>query len=195
MAVDPDEDRLKIAREKYSASNIEYLQADSETFPAGQYDIVYCNYVIHWIKDKEGLFKRVCDNLRPGGVFAFVTFDSGPPGTEIGRKLFIEFVGLEVAKRWLDEVVVCLTADEYKKLALAAGFELKLMTVKTKELTWANVDAFIDYLHASTGGWFDPSKWDQDKFQKIKKEHGEGPVVTSPENPQKCVHAIVAKPY
>ena len=52
VAVDPDGERLKIAREKYSAQNIEYVQADDKTFPPGQYDLVFCNAVIHWIGDK-----------------------------------------------------------------------------------------------------------------------------------------------
>ena len=55
VAVDPDGDRLKIAREKYSASNIEYIQADDKTFPPGQYDIIFSNIVIHWISDKRAL--------------------------------------------------------------------------------------------------------------------------------------------
>ena len=32
VAVDPDGERLKIARENYSSSNIEYIQADDKTF-------------------------------------------------------------------------------------------------------------------------------------------------------------------
>ena len=42
VGVDRDEERLKIAREKYSYSNIEFLKADDKTFPTGQYDIVFC---------------------------------------------------------------------------------------------------------------------------------------------------------
>ena len=59
VAVDPDGERLKIAREKYSAQNIKYVQADDKTFLLGQYDIIFCNTVIHWIHDKEALYKRV----------------------------------------------------------------------------------------------------------------------------------------
>ena len=33
VAVDLDGERLKIARERYSASNIEYIEADDKTFP------------------------------------------------------------------------------------------------------------------------------------------------------------------
>ena len=194
VGVDPDEERLKIAREKYSASNIEYLQADSETFPVGQYDIVFSNYVMHWIKDKEGLFRRVYDNLRPGGVFAVVTFDSGPPLTEIGNKFFDEFIGPEGVKKFLFEDTVCLTADEYKKLAQATGFELNSTTIRSMEQRWANVDVYIDYMYGSTGGWFNPSTWDQEVLQKMKMEYGDGPVITLPEHPKRNLHAILVKP-
>ena len=44
VAVDPDGERLKIAREKYSASNIEYIQGDDKTFPPGQYDSISYSY-------------------------------------------------------------------------------------------------------------------------------------------------------
>ena len=71
VAVDPDGVRLKIAREKHSASNIEYIQADDQTFPAGQYDLIFCNIVIHWISDKKTLLKRAYENLSLGGHFVF----------------------------------------------------------------------------------------------------------------------------
>ncbi len=57
VAVDPDGERVAFAREKYSADNNEFIQADDKTFPPNQYDIVFCNATIHWIKDKEELFK------------------------------------------------------------------------------------------------------------------------------------------
>ena len=55
VAVDPDGERLKIAREKHSARNIEYIQADDKTFPSGQYDVIFSNIVIHWIRQKGSL--------------------------------------------------------------------------------------------------------------------------------------------
>ena len=91
VAIDPDGDRLKIAREKNSASNIVYVQADDKSIPvstAREYDLVFCNAVIHWIRDKSGLFRRVYKILRPGGRFAFTTPDGNPPIPAIGKKLF-----------------------------------------------------------------------------------------------------------
>ena len=45
VAVDSDGERLKIAWEKHSADNIEYIQADDNTFPPGQYDLVFSTIV------------------------------------------------------------------------------------------------------------------------------------------------------
>ena len=57
VAVDPDGERLKLARENYPANNIEYIQADDKTFPLGVYDLVFANQSIHWVGNKEAVFK------------------------------------------------------------------------------------------------------------------------------------------
>ena len=86
-SVDPDEERLKIARMRYSTSNIEYILADDQTFPSAQYHVIFANAVIHWIRNKETLFKCVYDNLCPGGHFAFTTPDGFIPIPEIVTKV------------------------------------------------------------------------------------------------------------
>ena len=76
-------ERLAIAKAKYPSSNIEYIQADDSTFPPGEYDIIFSNLVIHWIDDKEALFKRVYANLCSGGRFVFSTPNDCYPIPEI----------------------------------------------------------------------------------------------------------------
>ena len=71
VGVDPDGERIKVAREKNAKRNITFQKADGETFPEDQYDLVFSNYVIHWIENKEPVFQRVHKTLRPGGKFAF----------------------------------------------------------------------------------------------------------------------------
>ena len=95
VAVDPDGERLKIARERYSACNIEYIQADDQTFPPGQYDLIFSNIVIHWIGDKEAVLKQAYKNLRPGGCFAFTAANGYLPIPDIGTALFNQLVGPE----------------------------------------------------------------------------------------------------
>ena len=90
MAVDPDGERLKIAREKYSAQNIEYIQADDKIFAPGHYDLVFASQVIHWISDKKALMKQLYQNLRPGDHFAFTTTNGVLSVPEIRKKVFKE---------------------------------------------------------------------------------------------------------
>ena len=192
VAVDPDEERLKVARKKYSASNIEFIRGDDKTFPSGQYDLIFCNVVIHWISDKEGLHKRVYENLLPGGRFAFTTPNGSMPVPEIGRKLFGELVGPDFLHWIHTEVTTYLTAEEYKALASAAGFEQTSTTVENLWLQWKNLDHYIDAVYGWYGGRFDPSHFDRDAFRKLKEEYGDGPVVLT--EPMKKLEVILTKP-
>ena len=186
VAVDPDGERLKIARMKYSASNIEYIEADDKTFPTGQYDLVFCNTVLHWIKDKEGAFKRIYRNLRPGACFAFTTLD----GTLSTNKIFTELVGPEFLAKHLAEKQMYCTADEWRKMAFDSGFASQTMEVDSFLLQWDTIDEYIEAMHGWFQGGFDPAKFDQEKLQQIKEEHGDGPVV---QGPNKSILAIFYK--
>ena len=177
VAVDPDGERLTIAREKYSASNIEYIQADDKVFPEDQYDIIFCNTVIHWIHDKEALYKRVYKNLRPGGQFAFSTPDGFLPVPEIGKKLFDKLLGPNFLIWMLQEKEVYLSANDYRTLAFKSGLEITSLLTRNINMTWKNLDDYIDAMYGWFQGEFDPNQFDKDTLEKLKKEYGNGPVV------------------
>ena len=189
VAVDPDGERLKIAREEHSASNIEYIQADDKTFPPGQYDVIFCNTVIHWISDKEALMKQVHQNLRPGGRFAFTTTNGVLSVPEIGKKVFDNLVGPDFLDWMLNEKAVHLESSEFKSLATDAGFRLTSTTVLPNYLRWNNLDEYIDAVYGWFQGEFDPTEFDQEKFREIKKEYGNGPVIQS--EPVQVLYAIL----
>lgn len=192
VAVDPDGERLELAREKHSASNIEYVQGDDRTFPSGQYDFIFCNATIHWISDKEGLFKRAYDNLRPGGQFAFTTPDGPLAIPDIGRRVFDELLGPEFLHRMQNEVKVYLTADEYKSLAVTTGFEQTSVTIENLYPKWRDLDHYIDSMYGWFGGEFVPSQLDGEGLQKLKEEFGDGPVLQR--EPIRKIEAILTKP-
>ena len=191
VAVDPDRERLKIAREKHSASNIEYIQADDKTFPSGQYDLIFSNIVIHWIHDKEALFERVYANLSPGGSFAFTTADGSLPIPEIGRKLFDHLLGPSFLQCMLHEKMVFLDASEYKTLASKTGFTETSVVLLHDYPRWDNLDSYIDSMHGWFQGEFDPTQFDQGALNELKREHGHGPVVQS--EPIDNIHATFTK--
>ena len=103
VGIDPDTERLRLAKEKYSASNIEYLERSAEDIPGGSYDLVFSNHVLHWCNDIDLVFRQVASKLKTGGIFAFmcVTQQSAPPemfSDELKRALTFSTINKEVVK-------------------------------------------------------------------------------------------------
>ena len=192
VAVDPDGERLKIAREKYYASNIEYIQADDKTFPPGQYDLIFCNIVIHWISDKEAVLKEAYQNLRPGGRFAFTTANGYLPIPEIGKTLFNQLVGPDFLDWMVNEKMIFWNVSEYKSIATDVGFRQMSMTISPSYPTWKNLDDYIDSMYGWFHGEFDPTELDQEVLQEIKSDYGNGQVIQS--EPISVVCAQLTKP-
>ena len=72
IAIDPDAQRLAYARENYSATNLHYLDGSVNSIPGNDYDLVFSSCVLHWIEDKDSVFKHVSRCLKSGGRFGFV---------------------------------------------------------------------------------------------------------------------------
>ena len=191
VAVDPDGERLKIAREMYSAQNIEYIQADDKTFPPGQYDLIFSNIVIHWICDKEAVLQQAYQNLRPGGRFVFTTANGYLPIPEIGKTVFNKLVGPEFLDLMLNDKMTFWNEDEYKSLANNIGFRQTLMTLLLNTPKWKNLDDYIDSMYGWFQGEFDPTKFDQETLDEIKREYGNGPVTQS--EPISTLYAQLSK--
>lgn len=71
IGVDPDTDRIRLAREKYSAGNLEYVIGSVESIPGGNYDVIFCNYVLHYCVDKDAVLKTFATKLKGGGHLGF----------------------------------------------------------------------------------------------------------------------------
>jgi trans-aconitate methyltransferase len=68
-AIDVDKDMIKFAEEKHNKNNIHYLLQDlslewNQLRPQlkaleGKVSLIFSNYVLHWIKDKENAAKNL----------------------------------------------------------------------------------------------------------------------------------------
>lgn len=72
VGIDPDQERLKIAREKYPANNIRYLEGRAESIPGDlMYDYIFSNFVLHYCENKDKVLEQVGTRLKQGGKFGF----------------------------------------------------------------------------------------------------------------------------
>ena len=159
---DPNRERIDIAKRKYERyGNLKFFDRSSADFPVGPYDIVFSNFVLHWIKDKETTFRRVYDNLKPGGYFAFLC--PAKPHTSIWKELNPK----------IDERHHFCTSDEYESLAQQYGFEIQFRSIDEIEHVFESFDSYIEWMQASVNVAGHPIK--PNKIKEIKAKFATKP--------------------
>ena len=73
VAVDPDIARVKLAQKTHGGiSNLAIQEGSASNFQgmgSQCYDVVFCNFVLHWIQDKHEAFKNSFQSLNQVGKF------------------------------------------------------------------------------------------------------------------------------
>ena len=123
IAIDPIEERINIAFEKYNDDLVSFHCASGRDLLryASDIDVVISNVVIHWIPrdEKKLIFDAVFKSLKPGGKFLF---NSGPK-----LPFYFEKFMAMLPKKIRDRINKSLyfENDEYfRDLALKCGFEV-----------------------------------------------------------------------
>ena len=169
VGVDPDKARIKVAKEKYASSNVVFSVGSTDGFPEAQYDFVFSNYVLHWVNDKESAFKKVYDNLKPGGRFGFLASLYFPP-------LLSHLCDLAGAENFNEEKFFFSTVEGYEELSLKCGFSIESKAESEIVYDFPNFDSLLDWWHGTTHGVFKPALIDSDTMQRFKMLYGDNPI-------------------
>ncbi|XP_078371346.1 uncharacterized protein LOC144654994 [Oculina patagonica] len=74
VGVDPDRERILLAQQSHGEiKNLSFVEGSASNFPGiglESYDIIFSNHVMHWIPDKEEVFKNMFESLKSGGKIA-----------------------------------------------------------------------------------------------------------------------------
>lgn len=181
IGVDPDEERIKIAQQKYQGdqfgNRLQFLEGSSENFPEGNYDIIFSNHVIHWIEGKGALFKKVCENLSPGGRFASVVVTDA----EASLGVFLrQLLGEERAQAMFDTFKL-EPQETYEALAVANGLEITHAVAATRpSFKFNSLNEMLDYIEGIFHGRTDLKSVHKDILEGMKAQHGEEPVMLQP---------------
>ena len=171
--VDPNSGVIKTAKQQNKNTNVSFHEGDAESFPSDQYDLVFSNYVSHFVENKQAMFENVSRNLRPGGQFAFVAVLKTP---QLGHELSL-CMGSDV-KREIDRMpgfFMCPT-ETYDELAVSCGFEVTLKEEDNDVFLYPNLSVVFKFWPMCTAGKFNPEKADQNALAKLKERHGDKPV-------------------
>ena len=198
IAVDPDGERLKLAKENYANDNIEYVSGDDATYPEGPYDLVFANQVVHWIHNKEALFRRVYDNLKSGGRFAFITANGAPLNhlPPSANHCMNELFGPDFISKVLCKRMEFLTCDQYQELASSHGFDVTCMEDKdVPGYLTGTVNNLIEFFFALLHGELDREAISEGALKSCKDKY-EDDLLREAKFHQtvKLLHVVMTKP-
>ena len=175
VAVDPDSYRVEVARESHrEVKNLEFQEGSSASFPgmgSETYDIVFSNFVFHWIQDKEEAFKNMFRSLKPAGKIVLTYGDRLP---SIVHKIYRELQNSEsmermLSKRWYER------RANMEEMCSAAGFEIvKSVDVKMEDQEFENVESLCSFILATNQGRFVSELATRDKVSRFCTQYTSG---------------------
>jgi len=166
VGVDPDKERILLAQQSYvEVKNLSFVEGNASNFPgigSQSYDIVFSNQVIHWIPDKEEVFKNMFESVKSGGKIAaryiehlpsFVVSAYRELNPENTERLCEMFEGEERA-----------TIEQY---CSSAGFRItKSYDLLSTQLVFQNIYSLLKWIWTLTHGVFDPKLATEERLQR-----------------------------
>ena len=150
IGLDPDAERIRVVREAYgNTSNLQFVEGDDKCLPPGPYDIVIVNHVIHWIANKDPLFKTVFGNLKIDGRFAINVIESIP------QIMYDVEALLPMGATKITNKLYPLQLAEYDRLAAKYNFLIDFHCEEQKSYQFGGIEKFLEWLQASSGGLID----------------------------------------
>ncbi len=169
-SIDVSAESLALARERVTADNVEFVQADLLGFQAEPFDHVFVCFVLEHLRDPYAALRRLKALLKPGGTITVIEGDHGSayfhPESEaaddaiaclvklqsgdakIGRRLYPQLLGAGFANPQVSPRVVYVDAS---KPGLTEAFTLKTFTAMVEGVREA----------ALTAGLIDADRFDQ----------------------------------
>ena len=75
IGVHPDKERIQLAMETHSRiENLSFVEGSALNFPgigSGSYNIIFSNFALHWMTNKQQVFNNMFESLEAGGKIAF----------------------------------------------------------------------------------------------------------------------------
>lgn len=167
VAVDPDIDRIQMAQKSHkSVKNLVFLEGSASNYPGmgtETYGFIFCNYVLHWIPDKEELFKNMCSSLKPAGKIALQYSDHMPTLYDHAyRELNTENINRIINMHYFE------ARSGVEKICKAAGFDIvKSYDVTGSDHQFENGESIRKYFWATTHEVFDPQLVTEDRLAKF----------------------------
>ena len=150
--VDASAEMVTGARAKHGGVTFEVVDAHHLPFE-NEFDAVFSNAALHWMKPLPPVFSNVARALRPGGRLA-LEMGGGDNVLEVRRA--VEGALAELGLPALAHPWVFPTPGELAALLEAAGFRVERLHLFERPSVLAGEDGFRAWLEGFGGGWLAP---------------------------------------
>ena len=153
--VDPDAARLNRAKTLLpeTSENVEYHRATAENLdpiPTRAVDLIYSNYVIHWVRDVPAMLDEVERVLKPGG--RLVAEFAGAP-----TQAFDDLMRLMPGSSAFSSEHTFFDESEWRAATRARKLRVFALNHVDVSLLCENRHELFDWLEATSNGAFQPS--------------------------------------
>jgi len=173
MGIDIDESRCKIAKQTIPdhINNVCYQVLDAhqiKRIPSQSIDVVFSNYVFHWIEDKDLLLEQIKTCLKPEGYLV----------AELVGELTLTLQALSAAAgsgglAVLDKFC-CHNLNQWEDYLTKAGFNIAELSWPKHDYHFNSLNKLFDWWESTTHGDFDRNNIATNLFMPIlQKFQGE----------------------
>jgi ubiquinone/menaquinone biosynthesis C-methylase UbiE len=169
IGIDSSAEALERAALRLAGTAVTFVQSNlSDLTPIIDHaDLIFFCNAIHLIPQKETLLTRLAQALRPGGLLACnTTFFDGAyvPGTESYYRLCVrraleylrrEHPNVRPSRQERAQAMDWLTADAYRHLLVAAGFQPRVFGVHQGHLpvqAWRDIGSYSGFIEGALPG-------------------------------------------
>ncbi|WP_437592914.1 class I SAM-dependent methyltransferase [Sorangium sp. So ce1000] len=172
LGIDPDEARIALARHTALAPNLEFKVGTAETLgevaPGRPFDLVFSNFVFHWIRDKQAVLRLMRGLLRPAGRILVQCVSSLPAlVAELSR--LADPSGEQILRDFAFEDAAALARH-----VEGAGLQLLRLEEQHGTHVYPTLDALMTWWQATTHDRFDPRAVEPAALSRFVERHGDG---------------------
>ncbi|WP_242522725.1 class I SAM-dependent methyltransferase [Candidatus Methylacidiphilum infernorum] len=156
LGIDPSPYRIELAQKK-RAKNCYFRVASSDQLyflPSNSFDVVYLNYVLHWIENKRQVFEEIFRLLKPGGRLGISMGDKQQNSKvySILMKSIHETLGKIPSERLVTPYYI--SREQLEKTAIQSGFSIDHLYVEENIHYLSSPSKVIEFFEASDFGNF-----------------------------------------
>ena len=167
VGVDPDKERILLAQQSYgNVRNLSFVEGSASNFPGigtESYDIIFSNYVIHWIPYKQEVFRNMFKSVKDGGKIAAQYLEHLPLFLLTAFQLNpAENAEHRVSKKW-----PCEDKGKMENYCSKVGFRIfKSYFTEGTPLVFQSIQNLVKWLSTTTHGAFDPKLVTEERLKQ-----------------------------